>query len=53
MSYGEIKKMNQALVKQENGIVFYWHTNIDLTKKTLFFLHGLTANGPMSRFSTS
>lgn len=47
MSYGEIKKMNQALVKQENGIVFYWHTNIDLTKKTLFFLHGLTANHTM------
>ena len=39
--------MKQALVKRENGTVYYWHTNIDLTKKTLFFLHGLTANHTM------
>lgn len=31
----------------ENGMVYYWHTNIDSSRKTLFFLHGLTANHTM------
>lgn len=39
--------MKQSFVKCENGIVYYWHTDIDSTKKTLFLLHGLTANHTM------
>ncbi len=31
----------------EKGDVYYWHTYIDLTKKTIFLLHGLTANYAM------
>ena len=39
--------MKQAFIECEKGNVYYWHTNIDLTKKTLFFLHGLTADHTM------
>lgn len=39
--------MQCSFVKCEKGTVYYWHTNIDETKKTLFFLHGLTANHTM------
>ena len=39
--------MKQSFVKCKNGTVYYWYTNIDLTKKTLFLLHGLTANHTM------
>ena len=39
--------MKQSFVKCENGMVYYWHTDIDSTKKTLFLLHGLTANHTM------
>ncbi len=39
--------MKQAFIKSENGIVYYWHTDIDRKKQTLFFLHGLTANHTM------
>ena len=39
--------MKQSFVKCENGIVYYWHTDIASTKKTLFLLHGLTANHTM------
>jgi len=39
--------MTQSFVKCENGFVYYWHSNIDLTKKTLFLLHGLTGNHTM------
>lgn len=39
--------MRQSFVKSENGTVYYWHTDIDSMKRTLFFLHGLTADHTM------
>ena len=39
--------MQLSFVKCENGTVYYWHTDIDSKKTTLFFLHGLTANHTM------
>lgn len=39
--------MKQAILECENGLVYYWHTNIDMSKKTIFFLHGLVANHTM------
>lgn len=39
--------MKQSFVRSEKGTVYYWHTDIDSTKKTLFFLHGLAANHTM------
>mgnify|MGYP004683481091 FL=1 len=39
--------MQQAIFECEKGSVYYWHTHIDLTKKTIFLLHGLTANHTM------
>ena len=39
--------MKQSFVNCKNGTVYYWHTDIDTTKKTLFLLHGLTANHTM------
>ncbi len=39
--------MKQSFVKNESGTVYYWNTEIDPMKKTLFFLHGLTANHTM------
>ena len=34
--------MKQSFIKDENGTVYYWNTEIDPMRKTLFFLHGLT-----------
>lgn len=39
--------MNSSFIKYKEGMVFYWHTDIECNKKTLFFLHGLTANHTM------
>ena len=39
--------MNEKYFNTENGTVYYWHTNIVPNRKTLFFLHGLTANHTM------
>lgn len=39
--------MKQSFIKDENGTVYYWNTEINPRKKTLFFLHGLTANHTM------
>ncbi len=39
--------MKQSFVKCEKGNVYYWHTDIVSAKKTLFLLHGLTANHTM------
>ena len=39
--------MKQSFVRCEKGTVYYWHTDIESTKKTLFFLHGLAANHTM------
>lgn len=39
--------MKSSFVELKKGIVYYWHTDIDLTRKSLFFLHGLTANHTM------
>ena len=39
--------MKQSFIKDENGTVYYWNIEIDPMRKTLFFLHGLTANHMM------
>lgn len=39
--------MREAHIKTKYGTVYYWTTKIDSTKRTLFFLHGLTANHTM------
>jgi len=39
--------MKQIISESERGKVYYWHTDIDLTKRTIFLLHGLTANHTM------
>lgn len=39
--------MNSSFIKCKEDMVFYWHTDIECNKKTLFFLHGLTANHTM------
>ena len=39
--------MIEKNIYTENGTLYYWHTDIDSTKKTLFLLHGLTANHTM------
>ena len=39
--------MQQAILECKKGSVYYWYTNIDFTKRTVFLLHGLTANHAM------
>lgn len=39
--------MRESHIKTEYGTVYYWATEIDNAKRTLFFLHGLTANHTM------
>lgn len=36
---GEMQDMKQSFVKYDKGTVYYWHTDIDSTKETLFLLH--------------
>lgn len=39
--------MQQAILECKKGPVYYWYTNIDFAKRTVFLLHGLTANHAM------
>lgn len=39
--------LRESTCQFTNGTVYYWHTEIDAKKQTLFFLHGLTANHTM------
>lgn len=39
--------MQQAILECEKGVTYYWYSNIDFDKKTIFLLHGLTANHTM------
>ncbi len=39
--------MRESHIKTEYGTVYDWATEIDNAKRTLFFLHGLTANHTM------
>ncbi len=39
--------MQQAILECEKGAIYYWHTDIDCDKRTIFLLHGLTANHTM------
>ena len=41
------KNMQQAILECEKGAIYYWHTDIDCDKRTIFLLHGLTANHTM------
>ncbi len=41
------KNMHQAILECKKGSVYYWYTNIDFAKRTVFLLHGLTANHAM------
>lgn len=39
--------MQQAILECKKWTVYYWHTNIDLAKRTVFLLHGLIADHTM------
>ena len=39
--------MQQVILECKKGSVYYWYTNIDFAKRTVFLLHGLTANHAM------
>lgn len=43
----EYKNMQQAILECKKGAVYYWYTDIDFAKRTVFLLHGLTANHTM------